>query len=165
MKNIIFILALSVSALKAQITPDPNTNSGTTPVPINPGQTTQPYNGTNPAGQPNQINPANPIPGNNNNNYQPTVQPNPVLPTTPAAPGTSTTPKINRLFQDPVRTPRDPKQVDPVRSPDGSTGKHHKPKKAMSGKTFAHNHSRVKKSKSNGNAEKSRNKNATESTR
>lgn len=164
MKKIIFILAVSVSALHAQITPNPSNNQGTTPVPINPGQTSQPYNGTNPAGQPNQITPNTTLPSTNSN-PPPTVQPNPVVPiTTPASPSSTTNPfnKINRLYQDPVRTPGDPKQVDPVRTPDGSTGKHHKPKKAMSGKTFAHNHSHVKTAKSHGSTEKTR---APESTR
>jgi hypothetical protein len=157
MKKLILILSIALSGtLSSQVSSPPGANSGgNTPVPINPGQTTLPYNGTNPAGEPNQSNSytttAPGQSGGSGGSYQPTVQPNPVVPTTPAVPNIGTNPykNLNRLFQDPSRTPGDPKQVDPVRMPSGSTGKYHKPKKAMSGKTFAHNKSHIKTSKSN----------------
>lgn len=170
MKTLTLFIALAFCGHVSSQSPNPTTppspgapganTGGSTPVPVNPGgQTTLPYNGTNPAGEPNQV-PASPqqpaIPGSN---YQPAVQPNPVVPTQPAVPPIGTNPykNINRLFQDPARTPSEPKAVShgsehPV---DGSRGKYHKPKKAMSASTFAHNRTHIRKSGGGGNKEKS----------
>lgn len=55
---------------------------------------------------------------------------------------------VKSLFrQDPSRTPNNPKQVDPVTTVDGSTGKYKKDHKTSTGKHFASDKKHIKTAK------------------
>jgi hypothetical protein len=51
------------------------------------------------------------------------------------------------FLQDPSRTPNNPKQVDPVTTVDGSTGKYKKDHKTSTGKHFATDKKHIKTAK------------------
>jgi hypothetical protein len=102
-------------------TPVPSYTNGTPGVPPHNGSNTLSPNGANTLTLPNAypsstgtnpIHPGSTSPTGSNSTY-------------PASPGT---PQVNNifpiLFQDPMRTPRNPKTSGPVTTVDGSSGKH-----------------------------------------
>lgn len=176
MKKLIITITLAVlyGNMFSQVPGTSNPNGSTN---TSPGTPVQPYNGTNPAGVPNQNGSNSTVPDPTKpattypNNTAPATPGTPATPgstyppatpgtpnTTPGTPNTSpampnTSPvtphnnKINRLYQDPARTPREPQTRDQVRTVDGSTGKYKSSHKVRNSKGFATNSKHVKKSK------------------
>ncbi len=129
MKPIVFFISLlTVLAGRAQDPVGSYTSGSVNSATAAPGQPNTQYNGTNPAGQPNQINNYSvTVPSSTGTNPVNPTNVSPAVPNTtyPTSPGTPTTNFVQRLYQNPMRTPKNPR-VEPssVKTVDGSTGKY-----------------------------------------
>ena len=175
MKKILFILILAASykISLAQGTTDPFAPPTVTNGNQLPTQSGPPYDGTQQSGAPNTsytltepsptgnvpntnpainyTDPTNPAsasysipPSTLQNTNSPGVS-SPGVISSPGTPTTNTQPQINRLFQDPARTPKNPGKTGSIGNANGSSGKYKSDHPVHNSKGFAKHNKHIKK--------------------